>query len=220
MTANDDEAFGQFVARWRKKLRGIAGKTAGEWQYDDVVQQAWVMARTLCADDGSPLNLHNEVHQQRLLAWLYQDLVRYTDLRVRHAVRLDHAPPGFDDGDDVHPLARSLRSDAGRNALDPLLDREADLCSEAALQAHGSLAAAYVRLLRHFDNRMDAVAGHLLISISYAYRRCALARCMAAQVLHIPIPDTAGLPGPWRRYRLGRRQIQLTFDFDEQLPLH
>lgn len=219
MTTTDDEAFNQFVTRWKKKLRGIAYKTSGEQQYEDVVQEAWLMARTLRADDGGPLDLWNEAHQQRLLAYLYQHLVRYTELTVRHAVRFEHAPGGGDDSEDVHPLARTLASDAGRNVLDALLEREADLSLDAALQSHGSLAAAYIHLLRHFDNRMDAAARHLRISVSYAYRRCAQARCLAARLQHIPVPGTDMLPGPWRGYRLKRLQVQLSFDFDEELPL-
>lgn len=215
----DDEAFNQFVARWKRKLRGIAHKTAGEQQYEDVVQEAWLMARTLRADDGRPLDLRDEAHQQRLLAHLYQHIVRYTEVTVRHAVRLEHAPPGCDDGGDLHPLARTLASNAGRTVLDELLAREADQSLESELQAHGSLAAAYVHLLRHFDDRMDAVADHLRISVSYAYRRCAQARCLAAHLQHISIPGSGRLPGPWRRYRLIRQPIQLSFDFDEELPL-
>jgi hypothetical protein len=189
MTTTDDEAFNQFVIRWKKKLRGISYKTAGEQQYEDVVQEAWLMARTLHADDGSTLDLLDEMQQERLLAHLYQHLVRYTEVTVRHAVRLEHAPSGNDDIEDVHPLARTLASDAGRNVLDELLEREADRSVEAALQAHGSLAAAYVHLLRHFDNRMDAAADHLRISVSYAYRRCAQARVMRRNGLTVEILD-------------------------------
>ena len=47
--APDEEAFEQFVHRWKKKLRGIAYKTLGEQQYEDVVQEAWLMACTLHA---------------------------------------------------------------------------------------------------------------------------------------------------------------------------
>lgn len=87
------------------------------------------------------------------------------------------------------------------------------------LQSHGSLAAAYIRLLRHFDNGMDATTHHLRISVSYAYRRCAQARCLAARLQHIPIPGTDVLPEPWRGYRLWRQEVQLTFAVDEKLPV-
>lgn len=220
MSTSDDDAFNRFVSRWKQQLRKIVYKTAGEQQYEDVVHEAWVMAHTLRAEDGRPLDLRDEAHQQRLLAHLYQHLVRYTEFTVRHAVRLEHAPPGGDGGEDVHPLARTLASDAGRNVLDQLLEREADRAVEAALQDHGSLAAAYVQLLRHFDHRMTAVADHLRISVSYAYRRCAQARRLAVYLQYIPVPGTDRLPGPWRRYRLFRRPVQLSFDFDEELPFN
>ena len=87
------------------------------------------------------------------------------------------------------------------------------------MQDHGSLASAYVHLLRHFDDRTDAVADHLRISLSYAYRRCAQARCQALHLQHVPVHGSGTLPGPWRRYRLIRQSIQLSFDFDEELPL-
>ena len=88
MATTGDAAFDALVARWKQKLRNIVYKTAGEQQYDDVVHEAWALAHTLRADDGSPLDLRNEAHQQRLLAHLYQHLVRYTEVTVRHAVRL------------------------------------------------------------------------------------------------------------------------------------
>lgn len=214
---NGDDPFDRFVDRWKSRLRAIANRTAGEHQFADVVQEAWLMSRTLRAADGGPLDLRDESHQGRLLAHLYQHLVRYTELTVRHAVRLDHAPPGHDEGSDTHPLVRTLTGDTG--VLDGLLAREADQLQETALRLHGSLAGAYLRLLRHFDQRMAAVSDHLRISTSYAYRRCAQARCVVAQSQHIPVPDVEALPGPWRRYRWVRQPTQLAFDFDDELPL-
>lgn len=131
---------------------------------------------------------------------------------------MDHAPPGSED-EEPHPLARTLASDGGRDVLGGLLERECDLAREVDLKNQGSLATAYIRLLRHFDQRMDAVARHLRISVSYAYRRCAQASCLAAHLQHIPVPDACDLPGPWRSYRLVRQPIQLCFDFDDELPL-
>ncbi|WP_156374599.1 hypothetical protein [Pseudorhodoferax sp. Leaf274] len=79
MTTTVDDAFNQFVTQRKKKLRGIAWKTAGEQQYEDVVQEAWLMARTVSADDGGPLDVWDEAHQQWLLAYLDHRLVRYTE---------------------------------------------------------------------------------------------------------------------------------------------
>ncbi len=215
-----EDAFEKFVTQRKEALQRIARHTRGEHDLDDVKNEAWVMAGGLKTADGAPLDLTNAACQERLLSYLYQHLVRYTEQNVRRAVRLDRAPPGHDQDDDVHPLARMLVSDEGRDPLSQLLDREAALAREVALDAHGSLAAAYVRLLHHFDNRMSAVADHLLISRSYAYRRCAQARWLATRLSHIPVPTDSGphVPGPWRNFRLCRAPVQLAFDFDEELP--
>ncbi|MDA7418045.1 hypothetical protein PGB34_16900 [Xenophilus arseniciresistens] len=191
----DGEAFERFVSRHKKKLRGIAYKTAGEQQYEDVVQEAWLMACTLRAEDSGPLDLSDEIHQQRLLAHLCQHLVRYTELTVRHAVRLEHGT-GSDGSEDGHPLARTLTSDGGRSVLDALMERDAEQLLERELQAHGSQAAAYIQLLRHFDDHMEAVALHLRVSVSYAYRRCAHARRLAQHLQHIAVPRSDALPDP------------------------
>ncbi|MGJ7541510.1 hypothetical protein [Variovorax sp. LT1R16] len=216
-----DDAFERFAAQRKKDLQRIARHTGGEHQLGDVVHEAWIMAYSLRLPDGSALNLAKTACQEKLLSHLYQHLVRYTEQNVRRAVRLDHAPKGSGQDDDAHPLTYLLASNEGRDALGEMLEQEATLALDAALDAHGSLAAAYVRLLQHFDNRMSAVADHLLISTSYAYRCCAQARWLAVHMAYIPVPTTRGrlVPGPWRRFRLRRSQVQLEFDFDDELPL-
>jgi len=176
------------------------------------------MASNLQAADGGPLDLLDTDCQRRLLGHLYQHLVRYTEQNVRRAVRLDHAPKGSDQDSDAHPLAYLLVSNDGRDPLGELLERETDSALESSLDAHGSLAVAYVYLLRRFGNNMSAVADHLRISRSYAYRRCANARWLANHVTHIPIVEHFML-GPWRSFQLRRPHVQLAFDFDDQLSM-
>lgn len=100
-----------------------------------------------------------------------------------------------------------------------MIERENDMEEDRRLDENPSLAAAYVQLLRRYDNRMRAVADHLLISVSYAYRRCGLARRLAIHQEHIPLPapGSSFVPGPWRHYRIRRAPRQLAFDFDETL---
>lgn len=213
-----DKSFERFVVQQKKKLQSIARRTGGEYQLDDVVHEAWMMAWKLSTSDGESFNLASAACQEKLLRHLHQRLVHYTEQKIRHAVRLDHAPQG-NDGDDVHPLARMLVSNEGSNPLSDLIAQEAAAALDAGLDAHGSLAAAYVRLLQHFDNKMPAVAGHLLISTSHAYRRCAQAGWLATHARHIPVPAASEcLPGPWRSFRLRRIPVQLAFDFDDELP--
>lgn len=218
MTSHDD-AFKSFAADRKKDLQRIARATRGEHLFEDVVHEAWLMAMTMVKPDGGVLDLSAPDDQRRLLSHIYQHLVRYTDLNVRHAVRLDHAPAGGEDGD-VHPLSHLLVSNDGRDPLGELIEHEAQRDLEAKLDGHGSLAAAYVHLLRQCDNRMPAVAEHLRISVSYAYFRCAHARRLAAHMTHIPIPSVERFAqGAWRRFRLRRPQVQLAFDFEDNLPI-
>ncbi|MGC0042836.1 hypothetical protein [Ralstonia pseudosolanacearum] len=214
-----DNAFERFVVQRKKDLQRIARHTGGEHQLTDVLHEAWIMAANLQAPNGTHLDLENAACQEKLLSHLYQHLVRYTEQNVRRAIRLDHAAPGHDLDDDVHPLTYLLISDEGQDPLGELIERETTSALDADLDAHGSLAAAYVHLLRHFDNRMSAVANHLLISRSYAYHCCAKARQLAAHLQHIPIPvsNESRVPGPWRSFRLRRIPVQLSFDFDDEL---
>jgi hypothetical protein len=114
-----------------------------------------------------------------------------------------------------------LVSDGGRDPLTELIEREAESLRDSASDVHQSLAGAYVRLLRHFDNSMHAVADYLLISVSHAYRRCAQARLWAAHQKPVPTPTMEGrfMPGPWRAFQLRKVPVQLAFDFDDELPL-
>ena len=107
-----------------------------------------------------------------------------------------------------------LAAESHYDPLNALIQAEED---EPELNAHQSLAGAYLQLLRRFDNRMAGVADHLLISVSYCYRRCAHARHLA--VYQCPLPPTAAaddaafVPGAWRRFRAVRQPIQLSLEF-------
>jgi len=174
-------------------------------------------------DKGVTLDLQTPEHQSLLISHLYQHLVRYTDLNVRHAVRLDHSKNG-EDGE-AHPLAYLLAADTHYDPLVALIDAEDR--RQSALErdpcVHQSIAAAYLHLMRRFNNRMAAVANHLMISLSYCYRRCARARLLAIHQEALPAPAMAAdpdfIPGAWRHFRLLRAPVQLSFDFDSDMGL-
>lgn len=209
-----EDAFTRFLAQHKSDLQRISRHTRGECALGDVQTEAWLMIDTF-ARKGVTIDLAQPAQVSQLLAHLYQHLVRYTELHVRHAVRLDHSPGG-DEGE-AHPLMRMLAAAPEYDPVVALLAGEdrADVEDEDP-GVHQSLAGAYVHLLRRFDNRMRDVAEHLMISLSYCYQRCAHARRLA--VLQRPLPqqmDQSGfMPGAWRRFRLMRTPIQLAFDFD------
>jgi hypothetical protein len=211
-----DPLFQRFLDARKRDLQRISRHTRGEHSLGDVESEAWLMIRTL-ASKGKPIDLDNPTHQALLISHLYQELVRYSELQVRHAIRLDHAPGG-EDGES-HPLAHIL---AAADHYDPAVALSA--AEESALtarddepSAHLSLAAAYLHLVRHFDNRMRDVAEHLLISVGYCHARCRKARFFAAWQQPLPInhatADPGFLPGAWRRFKLVRDPVQLAFDF-------
>lgn len=216
INAGDGE-FDRFFEQRKEDLKRISRHSRGEFALDDVRSEAWVMWRTL-ATNGRPLQLADPQDQETLIAHLYQQLVRYTELNVRNAVRLDHAPG---DADEPHPLAHLLSAGEHHDPLVALLEAEQSRGRELAEPtASESLAGAYLHLLRRFDNRMVEVAAHLLISVSYCYRRCAEARHLA--VFQRPLPPgvlnkgdaAASITGPWRSFRITRMPVQLCFDFE------
>lgn len=217
-----DGAFDRFVEQRSEALKRISRHSRGEFALEDVRSEAWLMWRTLAAG-GRSLDLADPQDQETLIARLYQQLVRYTELNVRNAVRLDHAPG---DADEPHPLAYLLSAGEHHDPLVALLEiEEARIKDVAEPTASESLAGAYLHLLRRFDNRMAEVAAHLLISVSYCYRRCAEARYLAA--FQQPLPPealtargaTTSMTGPWRRFRMLRAPVQLCFDFESDASL-
>lgn len=213
------DGFGDFVAQRRKDLARIARHTSGEYELQDVIGEAFLMAADIAERRGRAVDWSDPADQERVLAYLYQKLVRYTETTVRFAVRLDERLED-EDGDFVHPLVRTLASDGGRDPLAAAMEKELQRAAPTAMPRY-CLATAWIQLVRHFDNRMQAVANHLLISVGHAYKCCAKARVYAANQSPMPgktMPE-AFPPGPWRAFRLWRVPEQLTFDFREQLPL-
>ena len=216
------DGFDHFVNRHKAHLERIARATRGEFQYDDVVQEAWLMANHLEAHRGISADFLDREFLKTLFSHLFQKLVRYTELHVRHAARLDHAN-GDDAGEGaLHPLMNKLVGDDGRDPLSYLQAAEDASDSALYVQHFHSLAGAYPALLNRLGNRMHSVADHLLISLSYAYRCYARARWFAVRQmpLTLPMADADFMLGPWRRARAIRAPVQFAFDFEDRLPLN
>ncbi len=210
--------FEEFVTQRKKDLATIARHTSGEYEFQDVVGEVFLMAADIGQRRKYPIDWSSRTDQDQVLAYVYQKLIRYEERTVRFAVRLDKSKDD-ENGDFVHPIARTLVSDGGRDPLAIVVEREMQKTTRVELRY--CLATAYVRLLQHFDNRMLLVADHLLISLAHAYRCCKKARLLASTQSPMPGKTMAEsfLPGPWRTFRLSRTPKQLSFDFREQLLL-
>lgn len=211
--------FHRFVSECKEDLRRIASATRGEQQYGDVVNEAWVMAASLSSCLQIDIDYLDPTFRKLLLSYLFQHLVRYTELNIRRSVRLDHGTstkPSL-----PHPLMNLLESDENQNPLTSLLLAEATPAPASRHEGEYSLAAAYVLLLRRFNNQMWSVAKHLRISISHTYRCCRNATQLAINQRSLALAPSATTPAlkPWRRHRRLNSPVQLTFDFEkEALP--
>lgn len=211
----NENHFIEFLDTHRQDLARISRATRGEASPEDVQAEAWLLIADLIGK-GHRIDLRDAQHRQLILARLYQSLVRYTELNVRHAIRLDH---GREEGE-AHPLSHVLAANEMYDPETALLhfQEQAHLDERTRLNPQLSLAGAYLYLLDRLGNRMSAMAEHLRISLSYCYRRCAHARIWALYQQGLPAAamadDPAFVPGAWRRFRLQRTPVQLSLDFD------
>jgi hypothetical protein len=215
----DDAKFNQFIALRAADLQRIRRAARNEHELPDIIHEAWLLARDLRNRRDIPIDFQDPAYQQLLLSYLYNHLVRYTDRKIRTSVRLE-APVGIQTGDDLPTLGSILPGDTALQPLTTLIQREEQAGERSETEVPDTMVRGYVRLLGHFCT-MRAVANHLLISQSHAYR------CMNRAVLtaHIqpPVPtqmmDKDFMPGPWRKRRYQRIPLQASFDFDDELPL-
>lgn len=215
------DGYTHFLRQHADALLHISHATKGEHRYEDVCQEAWLMADELASGSGDEPDFLDPALQEQVLLHLRRKLI-YGARRFRYATRLDHAVRGDLETGAAHPLMARLVSDGGRDPLSYLLSGESvrEPPDEASLPL--SLALAWALLLRAHDNRMRTVAGHLLISVAHAYHCCAKARRVIAHQhtlpLEVPPLRPAQRLGPWRRYRRERVPRQLAFDFEARLP--
>ena len=200
-----------FCRDCRGSFRRIARK-AGDCDADDVASEAWLMAVDFDAR-GQAVDFEDAAFRDRLLAHLYQHFVRYNDRKIAAAQR-------FERDDDALPLLERLAAPT----LDPLssamLDEDP---GEIPMPSYRhSQAAAWARFISLRDGHMPTVARHLMISLSWCYRRYGrvlrLAESQWPLADALPVPP-GEQPRAWRRCRAVRPPHQYSFDFDPVLAL-
>ncbi|MBU0914953.1 hypothetical protein [Aquabacterium parvum] len=161
--ANPAETFSAFVQSRRAKLRLIASRTCGEYTEGDVMGEAWLIAERIGRKRGFDVDFSNVHDQETVLAWLFNELVRYADKQTRYAVRLDKDWDQEDAGAEVEALARFL---IAPEAFDPAVAHELEEEREgrlAVIKHSYSQAAAYLILLERFTWDLDDLADHLKV---------------------------------------------------------
>lgn len=210
-------AFNRFTADCLSDIRRIASHSRNEQTLLDVINEAWVVAERLQQAQDITIDFDSPEYRNTLLSFLYNKFVRYTELHVRYAVKLDHSADG-DERDASHPLLNQLCADNGAHPATPI-EEEPSCYQSIELNCHHSVASAYVHLLRRFDNKMGAVADYLLISVSYCYKCCARARLLAQFQRPMPMTDDLGeeneILRPWRKFRIRRMPTRTASAFDE-----
>jgi len=217
MSPVTDNDFQQFCTQQTAALRRIARATRGEHDLNDVINAAWLLAQELARKTQTPVLFADASYQQFLISRLYQQLVRYTDRKIRGSLRLEYSSTPDDDP----PLSERLADKDGDHPLNALIRNEEQAAALTEADVPDTAIKGYVRLLAHFRS-MRAVARHLLISVSYAYQ----CKAAALRKTHVqpPVPtrmmEADFLPGPWRKRRFQRVPRQFAFDFDDELPLN
>lgn len=217
----DQDAFGRFASAHASDFRRIARASRGEFSPDDVAQEAWLLAIDIGRRRGHSLDLSDAGDANLLIRYLNNHCVKYTERVVRHAVRLDHAARGEEERDN-HWLNDRLAADEGAHPLSLLEHAETAEPDPADPDAYHSPAAAWLRLLQRFDQRIADVSNFLMISASWCYACCRHARHQAASQWPLPhglsVGEDDSALRPWRTFKLdprfgGECEGQLAFDY-------
>ena len=125
--------------------------------------EAWLIAERIGRKRGFDVDFGNEHDQQQVLAWLFNELVRFANKQTRYAVRLDKDWDQEDAGAAVEALSRFL---VAPEEFDPAVAHELAQEQEgrmAVVKHSYSQAAAYLILLERFTWDVADLADHLKV---------------------------------------------------------
>ena len=199
------EAFQRFLQSKHARIASIARATDREHDVGDVENEAWLMAATVSQKLGMPIDFDNPAFQDYLIAFLYNELVKYGEKVVRYAVKLDKPIDGEDIGWDSHPALYQAAVDQESDPLAQLCAQEDQETEPVPPPPHESLIGAYYHLLSKLGN-MRSMAEYLLISLSYCYHRRKVSLIIDKKQMPLPShgleTTSASTPKTWRPFRL------------------
>lgn len=199
------EAFQRFLHSKRARIASIARATDYEHDVGDVENEAWLMAGTVSQKLGIPIDFDDPTFQDHLIAFLYNELVKYGEKVVRYAVKLDKPIDGEEVSPESHPALYQVAVDQASDPLAQLCARDDEEAEPAPPPPHESLIGAYYHLLSKLGN-MRSMAEYLLISLSYCYHRRKVALIIDKKQMPLPSHGlatvSASTPRTWRPFRL------------------
>jgi hypothetical protein len=165
------QAIADFFREKASALRRIAGATRGDMSFEDVKQEAWIVAADMEQRRGYPVDFTDPVDTESVLSWLYRRLVTFAEKQMRHAVRLDKDWDREDAGGAASALARLLTSPLESDPLVRLQQSDAEVDHLRLVKHSYSEASAYVILLARHEWDLDQLAGYLRIAARTLRRR-------------------------------------------------
>ncbi len=196
------EALNAFLSTKASALRRIASKTRGDLAFEDVKQEAWLVASDIGKRRGYDIDFADPQDAELVLAWLYKRHVQFAEKQSRNAVRIDK---DWDDGESAgSALARLLTAPGHTDPVVQMVQLE-EAEAYAVIARHSfSQAAAYVVLLTRFDWDAQALADDLLIALPSLRLRMRLAgikvKFQPSFFDGISQVDPSFAPTPARRY--------------------
>lgn len=152
-----------------RDLKRIAARTKGEFTFEDLGSEAWLIAGKLADRRGYAVDFRDVDDQEQVLAWLYKRFVAYADKTLRKAQRLDLETENEDGRKVLNALANLLSAPETTDPLVFLQTQEDEIDYADLVRVSYSQASAYVVLLVRFGR--NELATYLSITHSTLVRR-------------------------------------------------
>ena len=169
----DQHAFADFLRDRCSDLRRIVRNSPNCLELCEVESEVWIVAKKLSERWNRALDFRDAADQDALMGRLYAELVKWTGMSVRHALRLDHGPSNEDDHRPT--LANMLRASHDSDPEFRQVLREERLAFLEVVRASYSQAAAYVLLLIRVEWELRDLADLLWIGVETLRKR--IERC-------------------------------------------
>ncbi|NOX27696.1 MAG: hypothetical protein GXP21_05855 [Gammaproteobacteria bacterium] len=108
----DVQHYLAFLDARKKDIQRIARHSRGESQPEDVQGKICLIADELSQRCSHPIDFHNPEDQKILIAHIDRKLVRYYEINVRYAARLDNTAPERSHPNYAHRLTHGSIEDS------------------------------------------------------------------------------------------------------------